>query len=62
MESKKPVYLVVLRKLTEVDMVPFGRMPQLAGSQARDSMLPELSMMMRMLGVVTLVTNGGEAV
>src|SRR5439155_902849 len=34
------------------------------GGRARaiHSMLPELSMMMRMLGVVTLVMNGGKAV
>jgi hypothetical protein len=44
-----------------VDVVPSGNSPQLADSQARLDILPELSIKTRMFGVAMFETNGGEA-
>ena len=46
-------------KVVTVEVAPVDRIPQLADSQARLLILPELSIRMRMLGVAMFDTNGG---
>jgi hypothetical protein len=53
---------VVATKVVTVEVVPSDKTPQLADSQARLAILPELSITIRMFGVAMLETNGGEAV
>ena len=48
-----------LEGVVAVETAPVDVIPQLVDSQARFSMLPELSMIMRMFGTAMSLTNGG---
>jgi hypothetical protein len=51
--------LVVASNVVTVEVAPLGKIPQLEDSHARFVILPELSMIIRMLGVATASMNGG---